>query len=179
MIPLVEGIANRVRLKVEASVDIRGFSAVLAASGILKSIPNLTDDSIFVDFTAGEVAGINAAPEWTYGKLEVYDAEGNFYIAYLPSFCRIPADEAVLAQGNQVLYLTIVSTKGVTYSGGGGDPSEYATKEDLAEVERQVGNVRHAVDHAEKTHITSHVVDEDGDGQPDDETMYFHPEKTE
>ena len=168
-------MANTVKIKVNASIDIEGFSAVIAACGVLKTIPDISADELKVEYTASEVSKMSATG--TYGTLEVYDADGKFYIAYLPQFTVIPNEDAALAIGDQTIYLTIASTKGANFSSsGGGDSSGYATKEELQEALSQISNIQSTISHAQQTHITSHVVDEDGDGQPDDETVYFHPE---
>ena len=176
MIPLVEGKTNTVRIKVNASIDIRGFSAVIAACGVLKTIPDISADELKVEYTASEVSKMSATG--IYGTLEVYDADGKFYIAYLPQFNVIPNEDAALAIGNQTIYVTIASTRtpNISSSGGGGDISGYATKEELNAALQKIASVQEAVDHAATTHITSHIIDVDADGQPDDETIYFHPE---
>lgn len=221
MIPLVEGMQNTIKVQVETSVDIEGFTAVLAACGVLKTISDLTVEGIKIDFSAEEVASANETG--TFGTFQVYDADGNLYMEFLPVFKLIPNDKAPLAIGNQTLYITIASTKvpedlSDSGGGGGGDMSKYATKKEVSnalqeanqytddqisdigdviittqpvpvqdaeghpttmtvqEAVQNVVNVQSAVDHASKTYLTGSVVDEDGDGQPDNETLYFHPE---
>lgn len=176
MIPLVEGMANTVKIKVNASIDIEGFSAVIAACGVLKTIPDISVDGLKVEYSAEEVAAMSDTG--TYGTLEIYDADGKFYIAFLPQFQLIPNEDAALAIGNQTIYVTIASTRtpNISSSGSGGDPSGYATKEELNAALQKIASVQEAVDHAATTHITSHIIDVDADGKPDDETIYFHPE---
>jgi hypothetical protein len=117
MISLVEGMANTVRIKVNSSIDIEGFTAVLAACGVLKTIPDISVDGLKVEYTAEEVSEMS--PTGTYGTLEIYDADGKSYITYLPQFKLISNDDAALAIGNQTIYITIASTKTPTISSGG------------------------------------------------------------
>ena len=133
MIILEEGKQNSIWIKVNASIDISGFSLVLAACGTMKTISDLTAKNLKVEFTEQEVA--KTSEDGTYGTLIVYDGDGKEYITVVPLFKRVPESEANKTIGFQTIYLTIASTKEASSGSSGGDTptpiGDYVTKDEL------------------------------------------------
>ena len=119
MIVLQSNNTNTVRIKVNASIDVHGFSLVLAACGTLKTITDITDKNLSISFTAEEVS--KTSETGTYGELIVYDGDGKEYIKLLPLFKRVPQSVGYETIGNQMILLTISSTKWTSGDSSGGD----------------------------------------------------------
>ena len=200
MVKLVENRANTVEIRINAAIDISGFSIVLAACGVLKSKNNLTIDGWKVEYTAEQAE--QTSKNGTYGTLIVYDNKGNQYLKYLPFFVLIPESNADSAIGNQVIRLTIASTKEASKgsdSGGGvtmdevneaindaiSDIGQTIISTEEVTVETTSGEpvtmtVKESVQQvvqAMETHLIGSVKDEDEDGQPDGEILYLDTEK--
>lgn len=133
MIILEEGKENTITIKVNASMDIAGFSLVLAACGILKTISDITAKNLKVVYSAADVA--KTSPNGTYGTLIVYDANGKEYMKYLPLFARVKKVSGDETKDSQTINITIVDTKEVSKSSEGGDMptpiGEYVTPAQL------------------------------------------------
>lgn len=127
MVLLRENETNTVRICVDASIDVAGFSLVLAACGVIRTIADISAASLSVSYSADEVARTSSSV--TYGTLIVYDAEGAEYMKVLPRFRRTAADFV----GDQTIYLTIASTREAGGGSSGGDtPSgDYVTPSEL------------------------------------------------
>lgn len=213
MVLLIENRVNYVWLKVNSAIDINGFSAALAACGVLQTKTDLTANELRFSFTAAQVAKMSK--QGTYGTLVVYDGDGKQYIKYLPQFKLVSEAEAATAR-NQTIYITIASTKeasgvsdssGTSPSGGSGvtmqevnaaisqavngitqaaiqeQPVTVVNQEGeqvtmtVQEAVQQVVEMQTQVEQAMETHMVGNVVDENDDGQPDDETIYFNTNK--
>jgi hypothetical protein len=218
MVMLRENQTNTVKICVDASIDVAGFSLVLAACGVIRTIADISAATLSVSYSAEEVARISSSV--TYGTLIVYDAEGAEYMEVLPRFRRTAAD----CVGEQTIYLTIASTKEIDGGSGGDTPSgDYVTPQQLnqainrasqaanrytdeavegiettiiqeqpvhvvdgegqpismtvQEAVQQIVNNSEAIEDASESHLHGKVKDEDGDGQPDDETLYLNSGK--
>lgn len=168
MIILEEGKQNSIWIKVNASIDISGFSLVLAACGTMKTISDLTAKNLKVEFTEQEVA--KTSEDGTYGTLIVYDGDGKEYITIVPLFKRVPASEASKTIGFQTIYLTIASTKEASSGSSGGDTptGDYVTKDELnSAISRAKKYTDDSIDDIETTIINEQPVEVlDKDGNP-------------
>lgn len=111
MVKLVRGQTNRIAVKVTATINYTGFSAVLRVNGFEKKIPTLKDSSIYIDFTADEVFALGEGYE---GELTVFNAKNEAYIKNLVYFG--PVETLSDAIGYQKIPIVLVSM--VKYEGG-------------------------------------------------------------
>lgn len=63
MIILEEGKQNSIWIKVNASIDISGFSLVLAACGTMKTISDLTAKNLKVEFVRTKTIPTTSTPQ--------------------------------------------------------------------------------------------------------------------
>lgn len=129
MITLVRGKTNKIGLVVNSSVDISGFSAVLAACPTLKSISDITGSNLFFEFSSEDLSAVPTNPFG--GTLIVCDAEGKTYLEFAICFRVVSSNVNSDVVSNQTLYLTIVSTRGTD---GGSTPTpsgDYVTRGEL------------------------------------------------
>jgi hypothetical protein len=130
MITLVLGKSNKIGLKVRASVDITGYSAVFAACSSLKTIADITGKDLAFEFESGDFTETTKKP--FLGTLMTCDAEGKEYLEFAPECQVVDEDSPEAIIGEQTFYLTIASTREAGEGGGGGDLSDYVTKAQLA-----------------------------------------------
>lgn len=127
MVLLRENQTNTVRICVDASIDVAGFSLKLAACGVVRTIADISLGNLSISYSAEEVAKTSRAG--VLGMLIVYDAQGQEYMKAAPEFRRTSANFV----GDQTIYLTIVSNREAGGGSSGGDtPSgDYVTPQQL------------------------------------------------
>ena len=91
MITLVEGRTNTIRLDVDTSVPVVGYSAFLTLCGVLKSISNLAEDELFFEFDAAEV--IRGSKTETYGTVIVLDGDNKEFTQRKIQYKVVSAEE--------------------------------------------------------------------------------------
>lgn len=132
MIILVEGLENTIWLKVNASIDISGFSCGLAACGTYKTIPDISKEGLKFVFSASEVS--ETTRKGIFGTLSIYDSDGKEYLKVMPLFRSVPKAEDYKAIGFDTIYMTVSNND---TGGTGGDtptppePGDYVTHSEL------------------------------------------------
>lgn len=185
MIILAKGKENVIFLKVNAVENLTGFSAVLAACGTSKTLASLTDSVLQFEFSSEEVAKVSEAIEGEFGTLMIYAPDGECRIKARPQFRLMDIGSRATPDTDRTIYISL--PKQIDIQGGGGgdtpiDPSVYATKQELKKataankqyVDNCVEEIHNTIDEATSHTATWEVKDEDEDGQPDEETLYFH-----
>ena len=197
MIKLVREKVNRVSVGVTAIIDYSGFSATLDLLGSTKTLSDLSAKNLFIEFSASEVEKVK---DTTYGTLTVLNKEGKVHSRCLVTFSAV--DDEREAAGWQRLIITLVallkyegSRRDPSGGGGGGDvdpdeireivrttpitvtdpegQQETVTVDQMAEL---LVDVNAEVQEAKKKHVTGYTKDDDSDGKPDEEILYFNPE---
>ena len=196
MIKLVKEKVNRVSVGVTAIIDYSGFSATLELMGISKTLSDLSAKNLWLEFSPAEVENIE---ETTYGTLTVLNKERKIHSKCLVTFSAVDTERE--AAGWQRLIITLVSllkyegSRRDPQGGGGGDidpekireivrttpitvvgPGGHLETMTVEETADRLVDVDAEVQDARKKHLISYTTDDDSDGQPDDETIYFIPE---
>lgn len=195
MIKLVKEKVNRVTVGVTAIIDYSGFSANLDFLGTSKTLSDLSAKNLFIEFSASEVEKVK---DTTYGTLTVLNKEGKVHSRCLVTFSAV--DDEREAAGWQRLIITLVAL--LKYegsrrdpSGGGGevdpdkireivrttpitvtDPEGQQETVTVNQMAGMVVDINAEVEEARKKYLTGYTEDEDSDGKPDGEILYFNPE---
>jgi hypothetical protein len=150
MIKLVKEKVNRVTVGVTAIIDYSGFSATLDLMGTTKTLSDLSDKNLWIEFSPSDVAKVE---ETTYGTLTVLNKEGKVHSRCLVTFSAVDTEREAL--GWQRLIITLVALLKYEGSrrGGGGDPSDPATKADVQKVQDSVDALSLTVDNV-STQVT-------------------------
>ena len=117
MITFVAGKSNTLRINMNSAVDLTGFVAYFSAFGDIKTISDLTQKEIKVEF---EDSLVKEDQNGVYGILDIMDADGDLYLRFMPQFRVLPADKAQLAEGRPELTITLPTTFEYGYNPSGG-----------------------------------------------------------
>ena len=167
-----------------SAVDLTGFVAYFSAFGDIKTISDLTQKEIKVEF---EDSLVKEDQNGVYGILDIMDADGDLYLRFMPQFRVLPADKAQLAEGRPELTITLPTTfeYGYNPSGGGVTMEEVQKAIDdaitvqmtLAQAVQRVVYAEEDIEDGREKHLIGSVEDDDHDGKPDGGILYLRPEK--
>ena len=116
MIYLIADRANTVKVEINSGMRLEGFSAVLTACGVTKTISDLTKTRLEVEYSAEES---NHGGNGVFGELLIKDIDGKVCLKLFPQFKTVPSQESYKAVGTQVIPVTIPPM--FNENGGGGD----------------------------------------------------------
>lgn len=169
MLTFFKGEKNRIRLRVSSSVDIGGFSALVAACPNLKTVEDITVKDCYITFEESDFPYETRRP--MQGTLIVLDANGDTVLRFLFCYEVVTPVERQSTKFEQVLYLTLVSTKGTT---GGATPiGNYVTQGELRSAveeceeytDEQIADIGETIIEKQPIHIV------DPQGQPVEVTV--------
>lgn len=116
MINFVKNAVNRLVVKLFPSIDITGYSIILACCGELKT-QIITNNRCVFTFSAEES---NRLPNEAYGTLQVLDSEGKLHLQFLPLF-KLETPYVPKNEATHELCLSIPAVVRTAASSGGGD----------------------------------------------------------
>ena len=205
MITFVAGKSNTLRINMNSAVDLTGFVAYFSAFGDIKTISDLTQEEIKVEF---EDSLVKEDQNGVYGILDIMDADGDLYLRFMPQFRVLPADKAQLAEGRPELTITLPTTFEYGYNPSGGgvtmeevqkaiddaisdigqqtiqnekvtavDSEGHPVQMTLAQAVQRVVYAEEDIEGGKEKHLIGSVEDEDHDGQPDGGILYLRTEK--
>ena len=205
MIYLIADRSNTVKVEINSGMRLEGFSAVLTACGVTKTISDLTKKELKYEYSAEES---NKGGNGVLGELIIKDSEGKVHYKMSPQFKTIPPQESYKAIGTQLLSLTIapIFEESAGGGGGGGDVTKEWVDNEIQEAISDIGQTiiqdeevtvldpeGHPVTMTVKDsletvlalqekvenneHVRTEIKDENHDGKPDGEILYFKTDK--
>lgn len=200
MIYLVADRVNTIKVEVNSGMRLKGFTAVLIACGVSKTIPDLTKTGLEVEYSEEES---NHGGNGVFGELLIKDVDGKVCLKICPQFKTVPSQESYKAIGTQVISVTIPPMFNENGGGGGGgdvtkewvdneiqeaisdlgqtiiqdeevtvlDPEGHPVTMTVKDSLETVLALQERVDN--NKHVRTEIKDEDQDGKPDGEVLYF------
>ena len=206
MLYLVADRANTIKVEINSGIRLEGFSAVLTACGVTKTISDLTKKELKYEYSAEES---NKGGTGVLGELIIKDSEGKVHYKMSPQFKTIPPQESYKAIGTQLLSLTIAPIFEESAGGGGGGGGDVTKEWVDKEIQDAISDIGQTIIQDEEVtvtdpegqqvtmtvkdsletvldlqnqvennkHVRTEIKDEDQDGKPDGEVLYFKTDK--
>ena len=163
MIRLVEGQRNSINVFVASSIDITGFSLEISFTSVVKTIQNIQDGKTYIiELSAEEVDEIPS--DTIFCSVVVLNNKGKVYQYGYVKVGKVPPEDWYKVMDYVNMAVTIVANWTGGSGGGGGDLSNYVTKEQLQEAREE-----------DRGYTDTKVSDRlKGDGSPEDSTIFLY-----